>query len=155
MGTPQSPALELKDHGPLSSVNPQGKAVFTFVCTKLCRLLWCALAPTLSGEGGGSLQACCLQSSCMESSRQFVCTPPLLLGQGGGSPHFCPLQGPRMEGGGPIVPRLRFMANRAESPLPGLLTRAGFPIPILGNSASSGTPLLSMTLGILRPLCPT
>lgn len=40
-------------------------------------------------------------------------------------------------------------------PLWSTLTHTGFPAPVLGNSACSGTPVLSVTLGIVRPHCPT
>lgn len=39
-----------------------------------------------------------------------------------------------------------------ELPLPGLLTIISFHMPMVGNSTSSGTPVCSVTLGILRVL---
>lgn len=61
MATPGSPALELKDRGAFSTVKPQEKTVFTFVCSKLCRLLQCTPVPILLEEGGGPPPFCPLQ----------------------------------------------------------------------------------------------
>ena len=48
----------------------------------------------------------------------------------------------------------QFMAKQAGSPLLGSLTWTCFPIPMLGNYVNSGTPVLSVPLGILRPTVP-
>lgn len=41
MAMPQPPAPEPKDPGPLSLIRPLGQSIFTLVCAKLHRLLWC------------------------------------------------------------------------------------------------------------------
>lgn len=66
---------------------------------------------------------------------------------------FLPFEGPPHRKELPIVSGFMVYGKQSWDPTPGLLTVVGSPFPMLGKSASSGTPILSVTLGILRPHC--
>lgn len=123
MAVPQSPTLELNNHGPPLQCILREKQSVAFVCAKFYRLMKCAPVPTFPGEGGGS-------------------------------PWFSLFLGPCLESSSPIVSQFEVYGKTAESPLLDSLIAAGLPIPMLGNSAALRHPH-SVTLGILRPHCPT
>lgn len=85
-----------------------------------------------------------------------MCKPFLLEEKGGGVSLVLLLAGPLL---GEWSCRLCLVHSlwhpQAESPLLGSLTAARFPAPMPGNSAALSTPILPVTLGILRPHCPT
>lgn len=124
-------------------------------CATLCRLLQCVPTLILVGEGGGSPYSCPLQGPSVESVWGIVCSPaPSLLGVGGGLPRSSPLQGLDTDSGHLNGQGSLFMVNWAESLLLDSSTETNFPAPMLGNSPDSGTFVLSVTLGTLRPHCP-
>lgn len=113
-----SPVLELKDHGPPLFSKHQGKAVFTFVCTKLCKLLWCTPTPILAGPLDWEKSPPLLDFRCRAPSWRTVAHCAAVCG---------------------------FVANWADSPFSGPLTIASFPTLMLEISGGLGTSVLSLT----------
>ena len=70
--------------------------------------------------------------------------------------HCSPLEGPNTESGHsiPYITVCDLWKNMLRAPSQ-LANLNSFPAPVFGNYAGSGTPVLSVAPGILRPHCPT
>jgi len=113
--------------------------------------------PPRGGRGGLTTTLLFSGSLLQEWLTKLHASAPLLPGEGAGSGSgFAPSWALAWR----LIPQLCCVVHglwqhQAERPLHGSPIATSFPAPVLGNSGGSGTPVLSVTPGILRPHCPT